>query len=104
MYRVTQGNDETQRDFVSKFIMEAPEILNLDVATALQDFKMGVKKDTPFYEDLVMNHCKNLDEARNRALRFIRLEEDKAIKQRLDGSNSYNHSNRKSDSSSSKPY
>ncbi|XP_076942954.1 uncharacterized protein LOC143613005 [Bidens hawaiensis] len=98
LYRVTQGKDEPLRDFVSKFSKKALEIPNLDVATAVQAFKMGLKKDTFFYEYIVMNPCRNLDEARNRALRFIRLEEDRKIQQRLDGSNSYDNPNRKSDS------
>jgi hypothetical protein len=42
---------------------------------------MGLSKDSPFYEDLVMNPCRKLDEVRNRALRFIRLEEDKKIQE-----------------------
>ncbi|XP_076916053.1 uncharacterized protein LOC143575619 [Bidens hawaiensis] len=103
-YRVTLGCDEPLRDFVRKFNKEALDIPNMDVATAVKAFKMGLKKDTPFYEDLVMNPCRNLDEARNMALRFIKLEENRMIQQRLDGSSSNNHPNRKSDSPSSKPY
>ncbi|XP_076949747.1 uncharacterized protein LOC143622509 [Bidens hawaiensis] len=98
LYRVTHGRDESRRDYVSKYSKEALEIPNLDVAMAVQAFKMGLKKDSSFYEDLVMNPCKNLDEARNRDLRFIKLEEDRRIQQRMDDSNSYNNLNRKSDS------
>ncbi|XP_076949750.1 uncharacterized protein LOC143622513 [Bidens hawaiensis] len=65
LYRVTHDKDEPHRYFVSKLSKEALEIPNLDVSTAVQAFKMCLKKDTSFYEDLVMN----LDEARNRALR-----------------------------------
>ncbi|XP_076883761.1 uncharacterized protein LOC143532655 [Bidens hawaiensis] len=79
LYRVTQGNDETLRDFVGKFSKEALEIPKLDITTVVQDFKMGLKKDTPFNEDLIVNPCRNLDEERNKALRFIRLEEDMVI-------------------------
>lgn len=43
----------------------------------MESFKMELNKDSPFYEDLVMTPCKQLDEVRNRALRFNRLEEDK---------------------------
>ncbi|XP_076940655.1 uncharacterized protein LOC143609919 [Bidens hawaiensis] len=96
------GRDELLRDFVSKFSKETLAIPNLDVSTIVQAFKMGLKKDTPFYDDLVMNHYRNMDEARNKALRFIRLEEDRMIQQRLDGSNNYNQPNR--ESASSKPY
>ncbi|XP_076890307.1 uncharacterized protein LOC143541352 [Bidens hawaiensis] len=44
---------------------------------------MGLQKDSTFYQDLVMTPCSNLDEVRNRALRFIRLEEDQRIKDQL---------------------
>ncbi|XP_076910639.1 uncharacterized protein LOC143568356 [Bidens hawaiensis] len=79
LYRVTQRSNESLRDYVSKFSKEALVIPNLDVATAVQAFKMGLKKDNSFYEDLVMNSCRNMGEARNRSLRFIRLEEYRMI-------------------------
>jgi hypothetical protein len=47
--------------------------------TAVEAFKRGLHKDNPFYEDLVMNPSRNLDEVRNKALRFIILEEDRKI-------------------------
>ncbi|KAL4562281.1 hypothetical protein LXL04_034480 [Taraxacum kok-saghyz] len=71
---------------------------------------MGLKKDSLFYEDLVMTPCKKLDEVRSRAIRFIRLEEDKEIQRKSSAPTSYDHPNRKTDSSSSqrsfkaKPY
>lgn len=52
------------------------DIPHLDVTTTVEDFKIRQKKDSPFYEDLVNTLCKKLDKVRNRALRFIRLEED----------------------------
>ena len=57
-----------------------------------------------------MTPCKRLDEVRSRALRFIRLEEDKEIQRKSSTPTSYDHPNRKIDSSSSqrsfkaKPY
>ncbi|XP_076933340.1 uncharacterized protein LOC143599226 [Bidens hawaiensis] len=77
IYRVTQPRGESLRDFVTKFGREALYISNLDMATTVEAFKMGLQNDSPFYDDLVMNLCSNLDEFRNRALRFIRLEDDK---------------------------
>ena len=71
---------------------------------------MGLRKDSLFYEDLVMTPCKRVDEVRSRALRFIRLEEDKEIQRKSSAPTSYDHPNRKSDYSSSqrsfkaKPY
>ncbi|KAJ0726239.1 hypothetical protein HanPI659440_Chr12g0468041 [Helianthus annuus] len=47
---------------------------------------MGLLKDSQFYDDFVMTPCRNLDEVRTRALRSIRLEDDKRIQERLSGS------------------
>jgi hypothetical protein len=47
---------------------------------------MGLLKDSQFYDDLVMNPCRTLEEVRTRAMRFIRLEDDKRIQKRLTGS------------------
>ena len=62
---------------MNKFGREALSIPNIDIATAVEAFKMGLKKDFPFYEDLVMTPCKRMDEVKSRTLRFIRPEEDK---------------------------
>ncbi|MER8245125.1 hypothetical protein, partial [Acinetobacter baumannii] len=57
-----------------------------------------------------MTPCKKLDEVRSWAIRFIRLEEDKEIQRKSNAPTSYDHPNRKTDSSSSqrpfkaKPY
>ena len=110
LYRVVQDPKESLRSYVSRFEKETLDIPNLDMATAIEAFKMGLRKDSLFYEDLVMTPCKRLDEVRSRALRFIRLEEDKEIQRKSSAPTSYDHPNRKSDSSSSqrsfkaKPY
>ncbi|KAJ0501800.1 hypothetical protein HanHA300_Chr11g0405291 [Helianthus annuus] len=69
---------------------------------------MGLRKDRQFYQDLVMNPCRNLDEAWNRALRYIRLEDNKKMQERMNASSTYESTNRKSESSykpyRSKPY
>lgn len=56
------------------------DILHLNVATAMEDFKMVLKKDSPFYDNLAMTPSKKLNEVRNRALKLIKLEEDKKIR------------------------
>ncbi|KAJ0604283.1 putative retrotransposon gag domain-containing protein [Helianthus annuus] len=81
LYRVTQGHNESLRDYITKFNRESLEIPNLDIATAVEAFKMGLLEDSQFYDDLVMTPCRNLDEVRNRALRFIRLEDDERIQE-----------------------
>ncbi|KAF5785840.1 putative retrotransposon gag domain-containing protein [Helianthus annuus] len=86
LYRVTQSHNELLRDYITKFSKESLDIPNLDMATAVEAFKMGLLKDSLFYDDLVMTPCGNLDEVRTRALRFIRLEDDKRIQERQVGS------------------
>ena len=39
------------------------------MATAFEAFKIGLKKDSPFYEDLVMTPCKRMEEVRSRTLK-----------------------------------
>ncbi|XP_076953339.1 uncharacterized protein LOC143627388 [Bidens hawaiensis] len=80
---IFQPRGESLRQFLTRFGREALEISNLDVPTFVEAFKMGLQKDSPFYQDLVMTPCRNLDEVRNKALRFIRLEEDQRIKDQL---------------------
>ncbi|KAL7594220.1 hypothetical protein Lser_V15G28361 [Lactuca serriola] len=74
------------------------------MATAIEAFKMELRKDSPFYEDLVMTLCKRLDEFRCRALTFIRLKEDKEIQKRTNHSSQYENPNRKAESSAPRSY
>ena len=41
-------------DLFNKFGREALSIPNIDMVTAVEAFKMGLRKDSPLYEDLVM--------------------------------------------------
>ncbi|KAK1431738.1 hypothetical protein QVD17_08334 [Tagetes erecta] len=108
LYRLTKSNSESLKDYVSKFGMEVLEIPNLDMATTVQAFKMGLKKDSPFYNNLVMTPCKNLVEVRTRALRFIRLEDDKKIQDRIGSIIKQEHQDKKQGSlfknNKTKPY
>ena len=65
---------------------------------------MGLRKDSPFYEDLVMTPCKRLDEVRCRPLMFIMLEEDREIQKRRNPSDQYENPNRKFESSTQRSY
>jgi hypothetical protein len=62
LYRVIQKHDESLRDFITRFSREALDVPNLDMATAVEAFRMSLNRDSQFYEDLVMNPCRNLDE------------------------------------------
>ncbi|XP_076960954.1 uncharacterized protein LOC143637445 [Bidens hawaiensis] len=77
LYRVTQNPGESLRDFITRYSKESLEIPNLNPASAVEALKLGLEKGSSFYDDLVMTPCRSLDEARSRALRFIRLEDDK---------------------------
>ena len=89
---------------MNRFGKETLSIPNIDMATAVEAFKMGLKKDSPFYENLIMTPCNRMDEVRSRALRFIRLEEDNEIQKRSNPPSSYDHPNRKADSSAQRSY
>ncbi|XP_023743491.2 uncharacterized protein LOC111891665 [Lactuca sativa] len=109
LYRVVRDPNEKLMDFVNRFVREALSIPNINMATVVEAFKMGLRKGSPFYEDLVMTPCKRLDEVRCRALRFIRLEEDREIQKRSNPLDQYESPNRKDESSTqryykSKPY
>ena len=106
LYRVIQNTDESLRDYITRFSKESLEIRDLDTAAAVEAFKMGLKKDSLFYDDVVMTPCRNLDEVRSRALRFIRLEDDKKVHTRL-AIPQYESTNRKAESPTkpkAKPY
>ncbi|XP_023737251.1 uncharacterized protein LOC111885204 [Lactuca sativa] len=104
LYQVVQDPKEKLRDFVNRFVREALSIPNIDMATAVEAFKLGLRKDSSFYEDLVMTACKRLDEVRCRALRFIGIKEDREIQNRSNPVNQYENPNRKAESSTSRSY
>lgn len=76
------------------FNREALKIYNLVTTETRHAFKMEFKKDRSFYYNLVMNPCRNLDETRNRILRFITFEKNKMIQQRVDAPKSCKFPNR----------
>lgn len=77
--------------------METLSILDIDMATAIDAFRMELKKDYPFYGDLVMNPCKRINDFISRTLKFIRLEEDREIQNRVITSNSFDNPNKKAE-------
>ena len=101
---MVQDPKKSFRNFVNRFSREDLSIPNLNMTIATGAFKMGLKKDSPFYEDLVMNPWKRMDKFRSRALRFTRLEEDKEIQKRSNPPSSYDLPNRKADSSAQRSY
>ena len=69
------------------------------MATTVEAFKIGLMKDSLFYKDIVITPCRRMNEVASRALRFIRLEEDKEIKKRINPLKFYDNPDRKADSS-----
>ncbi|XP_023771631.1 extensin-like [Lactuca sativa] len=91
-------------DLYQWFNREALSIPNIDMATALAAFKMGLRKESAFYEDLMMTPFKRLDEVKCRALRFIKIEEDKEVQKKSNPSSQYENPNRKAESSAPRSY
>nr|XP_043639197.1 uncharacterized protein LOC122610267 [Erigeron canadensis] len=109
LYQVTQRNNESLKEFLNRFTKESLQIPKLDMNTVIQALKMGLSKDSPYYQDLVMTPCRSLDEARNRALRFIGLEEDELLRKRMETPSTYDRPNRRTETpvfrpSKNKPY
>ncbi|KAK1441334.1 hypothetical protein QVD17_07181 [Tagetes erecta] len=52
LYRVTQKSTESLRDYITRFGKESLEIPNLDMDAAVEAFKMGLQKNSLFYEDI----------------------------------------------------
>jgi hypothetical protein len=96
LYKIKQRSDESLKDYMNRFTKESLEITKLDMTTAVEALKSGLMKDTLFYRELVMNPGRDLDDVRNRAIRFIRLEEDEALRRRSD-TTSYDRPNRKAE-------
>nr|XP_043619697.1 uncharacterized protein LOC122591496 [Erigeron canadensis] len=70
--------------------------------TAIQALQRGLHKGSKFQEDLIMTPCRNLDEVKARATRFIRLEENELTTSKLDAL-SYDRPNRKAETPVFKP-
>nr|XP_043612739.1 uncharacterized protein LOC122584746 [Erigeron canadensis] len=102
LYKITQKQHESLRDFMTKFTKESLNIPNLDMLTAVQALQRGLHQGFKFQEDLIMTPCRNLDEAKARATRFIRLEENELTTAKLEGL-SYNRPNCKTETPVFKP-
>lgn len=104
LYRLVHNPWESLRDFVSRFGNEGLNIPNFYRAIVVDPFKMGLEKDSPFYEDFIMTPCRKVNEVRSRAVRFIRLEEDMEIQERTNSPSSNDNPNRKVDSLAQRSY
>nr|XP_043619677.1 uncharacterized protein LOC122591475 [Erigeron canadensis] len=84
LYKITQKQHESLRDFMTRFTKESLNIPKLDMLTAIQALQRGLHPGSKFQEDLIMTQCRNLDEAKARVARFIRLEENELTTAKLD--------------------
>lgn len=76
------------------------DIPHLEVAPVVDAFKMGLKKNFMFYEDLVMTPWKKPDNVRKKALIFIGLVEEKFMQKNITPQNTNKNPNRKFETSS----
>lgn len=83
LYRITKKFYKYLIDYHRKFGREALNILHLEVVTVVEAYKTGLEIESQFYEDLVITTCMKVNEVRNMALRFIRLEEDKLMQKKI---------------------
>uniref|UniRef100_UPI001CB9BDBB uncharacterized protein LOC122584645 n=1 Tax=Erigeron canadensis TaxID=72917 RepID=UPI001CB9BDBB len=102
LYKIIQKPHESLRDFMTRFTKESLNIPKLDMLTTIQALQRGLHKGSKFQEDLIMTPCRNLDEAKARAARFIRLEENELTTSKLDAL-SYDRPNRKTETLVFKP-
>nr|XP_043639297.1 uncharacterized protein LOC122610367 [Erigeron canadensis] len=87
---------------MTRFTKESLNIPKLDMLTAIQALQRGLHKGSKFQEDLIMTPCRNLDEAKARATRFIRLKENELTTSKVDAL-SYDRPNRKAETPVFKP-
>nr|XP_043619638.1 uncharacterized protein LOC122591434 [Erigeron canadensis] len=87
---------------MTRFTKESLNIPKLDMLTAIQALQRGLHKGSKLQEDLIMTPCRNLDEAKARAARFIRLEENELTSSKLEAL-SYDRPNRKAETPVFKP-
>nr|XP_043615893.1 uncharacterized protein LOC122587792 [Erigeron canadensis] len=96
LYKITQKQHESLRDFMTRFTKESLNIPKLDMLTAIQALQRGLHQGSKFQKDLIMTPYRNLDEAKARAARFIRLEENELTTAKLEAL-SYDRLNRKTE-------
>nr|XP_043615873.1 uncharacterized protein LOC122587773 [Erigeron canadensis] len=81
---------------MTRFTKESLNILKLDMLTVIQALQRGLHLGSKFQKDLIMTPCRNLDEAKARAARFIGLEENELTTAKLDAL-SYDRPNHRTD-------
>nr|XP_043615750.1 uncharacterized protein LOC122587644 [Erigeron canadensis] len=102
LYKITQKQHESLRDFMTRFTKESLNIPKLNMLTAIQALQRGLHQGSKFQEDFIMTPCGNLDEAKARAARFTRLEENELTTAKLEAL-SYDRPNRKTETPVFKP-
>ncbi|XP_059626386.1 uncharacterized protein LOC132269262 [Cornus florida] len=78
LFTVRQKRGETLQDFLSRFNMEASEIVDCHPVTAIETFKLAMIQGTKFYTSLVKYSPPNMQTFNARAQIYIRLEENLA--------------------------
>lgn len=74
LFSLRQRNNESLREFVSKFKEELLLLETVYSEGATTALKEGLKKECPLIKHLVKHNISSIDEALSRAKRYIRLE------------------------------
>ncbi|XP_059669523.1 uncharacterized protein LOC132314716 [Cornus florida] len=78
LFTIRQKKGETLEDFLSRFNMEASEIADCHLATAIETFKLAMIQGTKFHTSLVKYSPPDMQTLNARAQIYIRLEENMA--------------------------
>nr|XP_043631615.1 uncharacterized protein LOC122603068 [Erigeron canadensis] len=80
LYKITQGPNKSLASYLNRFCQKCFPILDLEITLAVQAFHMGLRSDSPLYDDLSENPCRSLLEARIRGSRYADEEDRMRIK------------------------
>ncbi|XP_059658731.1 uncharacterized protein LOC132305061 [Cornus florida] len=78
LFTIRQKKGETLQDFLSRFNMEASEIVDCHPDTAIETFKLAMIQGTKFHTSLVKYSPSDMQTLNARAQIYIRLEENVA--------------------------
>ena len=73
LYRVVQQPGETVRTFLDRFNQEIISVQNLDISTAIEAFRRGLRSRSRLYYELTRYPCSTFEEVRTRAMAEVRV-------------------------------
>ncbi|XP_059639241.1 uncharacterized protein LOC132281564 [Cornus florida] len=82
LFTMKQHEDERLQAFLTRFNLVKSMVMECHQSTAVQAFKLAMKRETPFHTSLVVNTPRTMDELNEKADGFVRLEEEEAANSR----------------------